>query len=614
MSSLNNLSASRPPSPWWLLLGIALLLFNLGYAPLWNPDEGRYGAASLEMTQPFDGRKPDWIVPHLNTVPRLNKPPLVYWTTAASFQMLGVSEFAARLPSALAAVGVLLLLWQFGRHMYGARAGVLAGLVWATSALPFILSHTLNTDMLLTFSITLAAFGLWLMSQCKPGGHSNRISWLVAGVLAGSGLGFAMLAKGPVGVVLPIGIWGLWLIVTRRMKFLSGIHLGATIVAFLIALLISAPWYIAIAREHPEFLYTFLFGENIARLTGQEFYHEPKPFYFYVPVVLIGLFPWPAFLIPAIARLHGAASKEIPAQTTQQSALTDQQNRWFLWIWAGAIVVLFSISSVKLVTYVLPAFPALALLLAETLTSFFARRESSARAMAWAVRLTIALFVLLGLALPIAFLNDKLLGNKVTPTSEIIPYVWAFALVSLVSAVLLMRKYSCGPAPVIVGGATAIFAILLTAAGTVARYEDSSAMLIALKSKLKPGDVVVQFKSFDPTAIFYLNRPLQFINVENRSGWDDETFDNSPLFVQEHSAIQQALTQARKQKGRVFILTKWKHRHFPAVKAIPQIAQTNDYRILTNQPMATDFNFEAIAPRKRARELSPECKALSPLC
>ena len=106
---------------WFLLLAALLLLYGLDYAPLWNPDEGRYASAALEMAQPFNGTAPDWIVPHLNTIPRINKPPLVYWLGAISYRILGVSEASTRLISALAAIVVMLTVWRLGHAMFSER-------------------------------------------------------------------------------------------------------------------------------------------------------------------------------------------------------------------------------------------------------------------------------------------------------------------------------------------------------------------------------------------------------------------------------------------------------------------------------------------------------------
>jgi 4-amino-4-deoxy-L-arabinose transferase-like glycosyltransferase len=568
------------------------LLWHLGYAPLWNPDEGRYASASLEMAQPFAGGSGDWIVPHLNGVPRLNKPPLVYWTTATFLKTFGASAAVARLASALAAVGVLLVLWQLGRRMFDERTGVLAAVIWATCTLPFILGHTLNTDMQLTFCMALSLLGLWrLRADCCP----------AAILIAGVGLGLALLAKGPVGVVLPGGVWILWLLLSDRKKVLSHFPFGGTALALVVATVIGVPWYLAIARVHPEFLYNFLLGENIARLTGSKLYHKPEPPYFYLPIILIGLFPWTVLLVPSVAKMVQKASNDDGAK----------RHLWLLWIWAAAVVLLFSISHVKLITYILPAFPAFALIMAQALTS----RKEGAESRLWRTARfgSGALLLVLAVALPIAFFGRKGISHKLIPASEIAPIVWGLCVVAVITGVALFVNRTSLARTIAIGSALLLTTLLL-GAERAARYEDVSSMTIALQPLLQPGDKFVSFKTFDPTAIFYLHRTVPSIDVANRSGWDEKLFASSPQFPSDHTVLKEMIAAANRSGNRVYVLTRWKYAHWPVLKGLQVIGMNNDYRLLSNGPAPAGFVFEAIAPKMRKRPLSDECKALSPLC
>ena len=144
----------------WLLLVAALLLFGtLNYAPFWNPDEGRYAAASLEMTGGVQGGHADWVVPHLNTIPRLNKPPLVYWLAGGAFQIFGPSEWAGRLGAALASLAAMLIIWVLGRAMFDEKTGIAGALIWSTSMAPAAMGRTCNTDMLLSWQHNNCAVG-----------------------------------------------------------------------------------------------------------------------------------------------------------------------------------------------------------------------------------------------------------------------------------------------------------------------------------------------------------------------------------------------------------------------------------------------------------------------
>ncbi len=425
-----------------LLAGAFLLLWRLGYAPLWNPDEGRYAAASLEMAQPFDGRASDWVVPHLNTIPRLNKPPLVYWAAATSLRAFGASAWAARLVPALCAIGVMLLVWTMARRAFGERAGLISALVWATSLLPFGLARTLNTDMLLTAAMTLALFGIFSMQKEKGKGQKGEASafcpFPFSFCIAGLGMGAALLAKGPVGMALPLAIGFVHLGVTRRWR---GVSWRDALLACALAVAIAAPWYLAVAAREPQFLKNFLLGENLNRFSGKTDFHDATPFWFYAPIVLLGLTPWTALLPLSFARLRLAA-ESVPARwlrrvlwllaalsllmflprfNREPALILFETQRFylrifntllplilflpllirlrlrddylsgeghpahegdaagkrdalcFLWLWALFLIRLFSLSSTKLGSYVLPAFPALAMLLGEAIDGLFAR-------------------------------------------------------------------------------------------------------------------------------------------------------------------------------------------------------------------------------------------------
>lgn len=200
-------------SPRWLLLiGALLLLGWLNYAPFWNPDEGRYASSSLEMIGGLEGSQPDWVVPHLNTIPRINKPPLIYWLAGSAFKIFGPSEWAGRLGAALAATAVMFIVFALGRKMFDERTGIAGALIWSTSLLPAALGRTCNTDMLLACGITVVMWGIWL---ALAEADTKRKAW-PAYLLAGFGMGIAILSKGPVGVALPLVIGFLFILFCKR--------------------------------------------------------------------------------------------------------------------------------------------------------------------------------------------------------------------------------------------------------------------------------------------------------------------------------------------------------------------------------------------------------------
>lgn len=320
----------------WVAVGVAavgaflLFFFRLGGTPLLDPDEPVYGQIAREMV-----RSGNWLTPHLAGRPWFDKPPLFYWASAAAMVGLGPTELAARLPSALAAVLLAALVFGLGRHLFGRRAGWIAAAVLATAAQTIILGRAAVTDMLfaLTLMAALGAFGLWYE------GIGRSKGWAA---LCGGALGLALLCKGPVAIVLLGAAVLLFLLWERKLGRLLSIDL---LVALLCCLLVAGPWYAAmLALNREAFLGQFIDQNNLQRFSRPEHKQGASPLYF-LPVLLIGLFPWSAFLPGAM------------------SAGRRQSAGRLLLVWIAVVFLFFSASSTKLVTYIYPLYPAVALLI-----------------------------------------------------------------------------------------------------------------------------------------------------------------------------------------------------------------------------------------------------------
>ncbi|HVF10870.1 MAG TPA: glycosyltransferase family 39 protein [Abditibacteriaceae bacterium] len=599
-------SLSRAPH-WLLAVAAILLLWRLDYAPLWNPDEGRYATSALEMVQPINGATPDWVVPHLNTIARLNKPPLVYWTAAVAFRIFGPSAGAGRLASALAAIAIMLIIWRLAGSMFGAETGLLSALVWATSVFSFGMARVLNTDMLLSFTMTLILWGLWRIIEKELAVGGRQFAALSSYLITGIGMGLAMLAKGPVGVALPLLIAFLYLCLARRWGALrrNWSWPGAAL-AVLLAALISVPWYLAVAQRKPDFLVNFLWKENFGRFSGGEEFHDKTSPLFYLPVLLLGLWPWTPFLVQAVARLRSERS------TAGGQAHSEQgRARLFLWLWAGFIVVFFSMSGTKLITYVLPAFPALAMLVGEALSSLSKRQPTlpaggstpagstppaeethpgwwtATLAVSWALNLLLIVAVIV-----------FLLADKILPHSTAMPFVIALGGILAVGSLALFwcwRRREAWPLTCTQAvTALALYFVLLGLAGRAAPYEDISPMMQALRPHLHPRDRVIEYKAFQPTAIFYLARPITVIDYPNTSGLDENELRSSPFYWTDAPALYNFLAG----EERVFVLVR--SQKAPAVFPTPvyPLAYNNDYTLLSNRPAPPGFHYDFRAPRK----------------
>lgn len=599
----------RSPSPRWLILVAAiLLLWNLNYAPFWNPDEGRYSAASLEMAGMVHGQPADWVVPHLNTIPRLNKPPLVYWLAAIFYSIFGPNEITGRLGSALANVGVLLIIWLFMRRCFDERAAIMGALVWGTAALPVSLGRTLNTDMLLTFSVALTMCSIFaavewhsIPSDTSRESSSTKDGPLKSCTLAGIGMGLALLAKGPVGVAMPLGIMAIYLTITKGWLRVPWSWVPVSV---LLMALIGGPWYYAAESRHPGFIHQFLFEENLSRFSGDQEYHKPTSVFFYVPFVLVGMIPWSGFLfglIPyvkdvclslgrCIASLGQKRLRQPDAVPDGAIAALQQRARIFVWMWALIIIGFFSFSSTKLIPYILPAFPALAMIVGMTV-SRFGESSLASRILTLGLTLTINVALIAGAAV-------FLLNGKTIPRGDGLVFVIVLASVLAIGSGLFVWAWRDRVNPWRIalssaGSAAVLYLCLLPLAGKIALYEESSTMLRLLSPHLQPDDKIVQYNNFSPSAIFYARRPITAVGFKNTSGLDEEVLKRSPLFLPKSTTLEQLLADRK----RVFILMRRKQGLEPPAGSF-SLGSTNDHRLISNRPAPEGFAYNSVARPK----------------
>ena len=309
------------------------LFYNLGRMAFIGADEPRYARVAEEMT--LSG---DYVTPTLNHRPWLEKPPLLYWLEALSFRAFGVSEWSARLPVALCAGGAILCAGFFVSRISSPAASFAAVLVLATSPLFFVYGRAASTDMPLVAALTGALIFGYESAQTRSS------SWALA---SGACLGLAAVAKGPVALILFGATFLAYFIVTQRFGWSLG-SVAAGLAAFL---LVSVPWYWEVSQANGyNFVATFWLNHHLARFFTA-IHHHAEPVWYYLPVLLVGFFPWIFFLGTAVSRMW-----------QNRSDWTEYGSEIFLWIWVLVPVVFFSASQSKLAGYILPAIPALAML------------------------------------------------------------------------------------------------------------------------------------------------------------------------------------------------------------------------------------------------------------
>lgn len=342
------------PEGYWLRDSILLLilfgflfLIGLGSAPLIDPDEGRYAEIPREMLV-----RGDFVTPTLNYVKYFEKPPLLYWVNAGSMAVFGHTEFAARLPSALSGLFTVLLTYLAGRRLFNRRTALIGALTLGSCAAFLFQSRIILTDMLLTFCLSAALFSFLLAVRSSERQRTNlyRLFFICCGL--------AVLTKGLIGIVLPGGVIFWYLLLGRRWHVLKEIP---WISGLLLFSLVTVPWFLLVSQANPEFPHFFFIREHFQRYTST-IHRRSQPFWFFLPILLLTMLPW-SFFLP------GSLSK------AWQQRQSDRGTTLFLLLWPLVIILFFSLSSSKLIPYILPTFPPLALLVAHRITAHWHTRR-----------------------------------------------------------------------------------------------------------------------------------------------------------------------------------------------------------------------------------------------
>ena len=323
-----------------LLLVFALAWFaTAGSRDLFNADEARYAEIAREMVA-----SGDWLTPRLNGFKYFEKPPLQYWATAAAFEAFGESAWSARLWTVLTGFATVLATLAAGTSLLGPAAGAYGALLLGASLMWIGMGHFSSLDMGLAAFLSFAIYAYALAQRDGASARSQR-NWMLAAWAASA---FAVLAKGLVGIVLPAGALFVYLLWQRDWRLLGArsMHWGAGLA---LAGLLAVPWFVAVSLANPEFARFFFIHEHFERFLTVE-HGRYQPAWYFVPVLLVGLLPWTLALPGALA-----------AGLRRDPALRFQPQR-FLFAWIVVVFVFFSASDSKLISYVLPLVPAVALL------------------------------------------------------------------------------------------------------------------------------------------------------------------------------------------------------------------------------------------------------------
>lgn len=531
---------SNKPLLWITPLLILWFTICLGDRPFASPDEGRYVEIPREMV--VSG---DYLTPRLNGVKYFEKPPLFYWMQAGAIRLWGTQEWAMRLSCVFFSILGCLSVYLFGRRFYGKQAGIAACLVLAASPLYYALSRLIILDMAITTFVTLSLFS-FILTIYTPPGRQRRL-WAYS-FYACSALG--VLTKGLMALAIPGPIILLWAFFTKRWKDLWPAYIPSGTLLFLA---ITVPWHILVSLENPEFPHKYFIVEHVLRYTTS-LHMRTQPFWFFMPVLVLGFFPWTSLLWKSIK--NGLKS---PINAPQKEITQ------FLLIWAVWTFGFFSLSNSKLIPYILPCFAPLALILGHYWTTLKDLKEKRQIIITFT---TLASLLGSGGLVTLAIF-PQLIDHK--------PYLWVdfTILTSTLLFLGLLAIFSFYKNWVRTAFSTlplAAFALVIGVIRLMPELQQPSVKPLAqiIQSLKKPGNIIGSYKTYYQDLPVYVQQTISIIENQGELSFGCEVEDCSQWMLNE----QQFLDLWKSQK-RLFIIARAKE-----IESLSQRIPTFHYHLL----------------------------------
>jgi 4-amino-4-deoxy-L-arabinose transferase-like glycosyltransferase len=546
-----------------LVLGCgALNFFLLGQLPLANSDEPRYAQIPLEMQAAGD-----WVIGRLNEVPYLEKPPLVYWMVGLCHRVFGPGEWSMRLTPALSGLALVLLAYAAARRLHSRAAGIGAAVVLGTSLLQFALSRVLLLDLVLSLWLSAALF-CFILGVREPAGARRR--WFFHGLYAAAAL--ATLTKGMIGFLIPGAVMFLWLLVFNQWHRLRPFYLPSGLLLFLA---IALPWHVLAAQRHPDWVQFYLVREHWERFT-QPGHGRTEPWWFFAAVLVPGFFPWITFL--------GSAVREALAGGWKRRR--ENAEAWFFVTWALFILLFFSKSQSKLIPYILPIFPALAVLVGTWLARCWqdgavARLRFGMRGFAFACGA-------LGVAIGVAVLKPGVIP-PVENAAALPPLGLTLGVVLISGGILApwltkWRGVTAGLTALLV--TTVLFLLIVTTASPAFQRIGTKSIALVARERVQPADRVYHYWAFFHDFVYYTGRPVGLVSYIDELPVQFLTpAERAARFIDDAELLRQW-----SGPGRVWVVVRKRDQAQPkSVFANPGfryhlIAETRGHSLLSNQP------------------------------
>lgn len=482
----------------------------LSYRPLAVPDEARYAEVPREMVVMHN-----YVTPHLDGIKYFEKPALFYWLQAGAIKLWGATPTAARIPNTCMALLGCLLAYCLGRTLYDRRTGLISATILATSALYFVLGQLVTLDMTLSTLIT-GGLTCFLIALKRQQNVSSRISeesvpqnetsignaknsqleirLLYYGFYACTAL--AVLTKGLVGLFLPAGIIGAWVLLHNEWRQLKKIYLPTGLIVFL---LVALPWHLLVQLQNPEFLKFYFWDQQFARYFTS-IANRYQPYWFFIPVLLLGFLPWVCFLFQSLS-----FNMKSFWQNKQKESLT-----LFLLMWPIVIFTFFSLSQSKLIPYILPVFPPLCVLLGRYFSHAWEKNSKGIFAG------YILLFLLmLGLSISAFFVMryghiDIL--TRIHSEINLLSAIWITG--TTLALIFIFQRHTRAAFISLVLCSLAAYQVVVYSMPKV-DIRSVQPLAMTLKPMLQPGDEVVAFDTYYQDLPFYLQKRVVVVDWLN---------------------------------------------------------------------------------------------------
>jgi len=518
-----------------VILAVAVVVFftNLGGPRLWDRDEPRNARCAVEMLE-----RGDWVVPYFNGQVRDHKPVLLYWLMMAAYAVFGVNEFSARFWSAVLAMGTVVCTYLMGRRLFNAQAGQWAAVVLSTTLMFDVAARAATPDSPLIFfstaALTVFVLGTFRRQELlksteqphdAPTAESHFPTSLITVVAMYGLMGVAVLAKGPVGLVMPCAVIGMFLLIVRLPRrestrpdtlyariawyargllrpfgpghFLRTCLVMRPLLAVGTVLAVALPWYVWVAMRDFRWIEGFFLVHNLGRATtAMEGHHGPL--FYYIGAILVGTFPWSVFAGPVLIDLW----RRMQVRGELRRRLT------FACCWVGVYVVLFSLASTKLPSYVTPCYPGIALIVGLFVERWLRGRARVAEL--WP-RLSMISLAVIGLGMTIAL---PLVAAHYLPGEELLGLIGLVPLAAGGLGLLLLRfgrrKQTAG---LFAAAAVALATLLCAYAAQRVDSHQRNDVLLAAIDRHGDSPRVVAYGALEPTWVYYGERPVEYLGA-----------------------------------------------------------------------------------------------------